>query len=128
MSVIDTSAQNRRSVLNEWYRKKLKETVPEIIEKYEKLMGVEVNEFGIKKMKTRWGSCNPKAKRIWLNLELAKKPADCVEYVVVHEIVHLLEPSHNARFVAFMDKYMPKWRFYREELNRLPISHVDWNY
>jgi predicted metal-dependent hydrolase len=85
-------------------------------------MGVQVDSFTVRKMKTKWGSCTPALQTIRLNLELAKKPAECLEYVVVHELVHLLEPSHNHRFIALMDSFMPKWRFYRAELNRLPIG------
>ena len=91
-------------------------------------MRIEVSEFAIKKMKTKWGTCNIKAKRIWLNLELAKKPGHCLEYIVLHEMIHLLEHHHNERFKAYLDKYMPSWRSYKEELNRFPISHPDWNY
>ena len=80
-------------------------------------MGVKVNEFGVKIMKTRWGTCNPRAKRIWINLELAKKSPTCLEYIVVHEMVHLLEKSHNERFKAYMDKFMPNWRAIKSELN-----------
>ena len=124
----ETDAVKRKSILDEWYRRKLKETVPSLIEKWEKKMNVQVNEFGIKKMKTRWGTCNRQAKRIWLNLELAKKPAECLEYIVVHEMAHLLERNHNDRFIALMTEFIPKWRFYKDELNRLPVTHVDWNY
>ena len=124
----ETDAVKRKSILDEWYRRLLKETVPSLIEKWEKKMNVQVNEFGIKKMKTKWGTCNRKAKRIWLNLELAKKPAECLEYIVVHEMVHLLERNHNDRFIALMTEFIPKWRFYKDELNRLPVSHVDWHY
>ncbi|SFF95691.1 hypothetical protein SAMN04488033_11665 [Salegentibacter agarivorans] len=124
----DTSTKKRAEVLDEWYRSKLKRLVPELIEKWEKEIGVKSNDHGIKKMRTKWGSCNTEAKRIWLNLELAKKPKDCLEYIIVHELVHLLERSHNQNFVRLMDKFMPKWKFYREELNRLPYSHVDWGY
>ncbi|MBW2648443.1 MAG: M48 family metallopeptidase [Deltaproteobacteria bacterium] len=124
----ETDAVKRKSILDEWYRLKLKETVPALIEKWEKKMNVQVNEFGIKKMKTRWGTCNRQAKRIWLNLELAKKPAKCLEYIVVHEMAHLLERKHNDRFIALMTGFIPKWRFYKDELNRLPITHADWNY
>jgi predicted metal-dependent hydrolase len=106
----------------------MKQLLPDMINKHEKLIGVDVNEFGIKRMKTRWGTCNIVAKRIWLNLELAKKPIECLEYIVVHEMTHLLERTHNSRFVALMDEFMPKWRFYRDELNRLPVSHIDWRY
>ena len=79
-------------------------------------------------MKTKWGTCNIAAKRIWLNLELAKKPLECIEFIVVHELVHLLERTHNEVFVSYMNEFMPKWRFYREELNKLPFRHVDWKY
>jgi hypothetical protein len=91
-------------------------------------MRVKVVEFSIKKMKTKWGTCNIKAKRIWLNLELAKKPVHCLEYILIHEMIHLLERHHNDRFIAHLDKYMPQWRSYKEELNRLPVSHADWSY
>ena len=92
------------------------------------IVKLEDNKIIVKKMKTKWGSCNTEAKRIWLNLELAKKPVDCLEYIIAHELVHLLERSHNQRFVKLMDKFMPKWQFHRDELNRLPYSHVDWDY
>ena len=124
----DTPLIKRQTILYEWYRSQMKQVLPDIINKYEKVMDVEVAEFGIKRMKTKWGTCNPAAKRIWLNLELAKKPVECLEYIVVHEMAHLLERTHNDRFVALMDKFMPKWRFHRDELNRLPVSHVDWKY
>jgi len=122
------STEKRTEVMDEWYRAELKKIVPKLITKWEKRIGVKSNDYGIKKMRTKWGSCNTEAKRIWLNLELAKKPKDCLEYIIVHELVHLLERSHNQRFVKFMDEFMPKWRFYRDELNRIPYSHVDWDY
>lgn len=124
----DTSQEKKKEILDEWYRSELKRIAPPIIEKWEKKIGVKSNEYGIKKMRTKWGTCNPVAKRIWLNLELAKKPIECIEYIVVHELVHLLERSHKEKFIAFMDEHMPKWRFYRNELNRLPFGHVDWKY
>ena len=124
----NTGMGKRQVILYEWYRQRLKEIVPGLIAQYKKIMQVHVPEFGIKKMKTRWGTCNIQAKRIWLNLELAKKPKDCIEYVVVHKMVHLLEQCHNERFVAYMDKYLPKWRFYKEELNRTPLRHENWSY
>ena len=124
----NATIEKRKQILDEWYRAELKKIVPKMIEKWEKKIGVKSNEFGIKKMKTKWGTCNTKAKRIWLNLEIAKKPFECLEYIIVHELVHLLERSHNEKFVKYMNEFMPKWRFYREELNRLPFSHVDWNY
>jgi len=109
----------RERVMTEWYRKELRELIPPLIAKWEPIMGVKVNEFGVKKMKTRWGSCNPEAKRIWLNLELAKKSPACIEYVLVHEMAHLLERSHNEVFVAYMDKFLPNWRAIKAELNGL---------
>lgn len=118
----------RMQVLEQWYRDRLKEQVRTLINKWEKKMDVKVLEFGVKKMKTKWGTCNASAQRIWLNLELAKKPPLCLEYIVVHEMVHLLERNHNDRFTNYMDNFLPEWRHYREELNRLPISHVDWGY
>jgi len=124
----DRTTEKRQSILEEWYRRKLKEIVPEMMAGWEKKMKVRVNQFGIKKMRTRWGTCNIEAKRIWLNLELAKKPVHCLEYILIHEMVHLLERRHNERFMAYMDKFLPQWRAYKEELNRFPISHVEWNY
>jgi predicted metal-dependent hydrolase len=79
-------------------------------------------------MRTRWGTCNTRAKRIWLNLELAKKPTECLEYIIIHELVHLLERSHNKIFTKYMNEFIPKWKFYKDELNRSPICHTDWNY
>ncbi len=91
-------------------------------------MGVKVERFFVQRMKTKWGSCNPRTHSIRLNTELAKKPPECLEYIVVHEMVHLLEPTHNARFVALMDRFMPKWQFHRDQLNRLPVRHENWEY
>lgn len=122
----NTGVDKRREILDGWYRQRLKEYVPRIIDKYEKLIGVKVNELGIKKMRTKWGTCSRHAKRIWLNLELAKKPKYCTEYIVVHEMVHLLERKHNGRFTTYMDKFMPNWRLYKEELNRSELGHVSW--
>lgn len=91
-------------------------------------MGVSIEEFGIKRMKTKWGTCNRDAKRIWLNLELAKKPFSCIEYIVVHEMVHILERNHNEKFINYMNRFLPEWRDLKNELNRLPISHIEWEY
>ncbi|MFS8541232.1 MAG: M48 family metallopeptidase, partial [Tissierellales bacterium] len=109
----------RERIMIEWYRKQLKELIPPLIAKWEPIIGVKVKEFGVKRMKTCWGTCNPKAKRIWINLELAKKSPTCLEYVVVHEMVHLLERHHNERFKAYMDKFIPNWRAVKAELNCL---------
>jgi len=124
----NTSEEKRQEVIEEWYRSELKRITPKLIAKWEKVIGVQSNEFGVKKMRTKWGTCNIKAKRIWLNLELAKKPLECIEFIVVHELVHLLERTHNEVFVSYMNEFMPKWRFYREELNKLPFRHIDWKY
>lgn len=113
----------KRIIVEAWYREQLKQVVPPLIAKWEPLMGVRVERFFVQRMKTRWGSCNYVAHRIRLNTDLAKKPRECLEYIVVHEMAHLLEPSHNARFVAVMDRFMPKWQFYRDQLNRLPVSY-----
>ncbi|MDX1586331.1 MAG: SprT family zinc-dependent metalloprotease [Balneolaceae bacterium] len=110
------SSGKRAKVLKEWYRAGLKEEIPKLIEKWEKPMGVSVREFGVKHMKTRWGSCNIRARRIWLNLELAKKSPACLESVVVHEMVHLLERLHNKRFYRLMDTFYPEWREIENEL------------
>jgi predicted metal-dependent hydrolase len=123
-----TTIEKKRSILDDWYRQQLKASLPALIENWEKKMNVKVNQFMIKKMKTKWGTCNIKAKRIWLNLELAKKPAEYLEYIVVHEMAHLLERHHNEKFIAYMDRFLPKWRFYKEELNRRPLRHESWGY
>jgi predicted metal-dependent hydrolase len=115
-----STVEKRRSILDEWYRAQLKMVLPELIDKWEKKMDVRVSQFGIKRMKTRWGSCNRQAKRIWLSLELIKKTPECLEYVVVHEMVHFLERKHNSVFFNYMDEYLPRWRFLKDELNRLP--------
>ena len=120
--------EKRKEILDQWYRDEMKKTLPKMIEKWEQIIGVQTNDFGVKKMRTKWGTCNTEAKRIWLNLELAKKPLECLEYIVVHELTHLLERSHNDRFVMYMNGFMLKWRFYRDELNKLPFRHTDWKY
>lgn len=123
-----TSFEKKQKIIDDWYRNQLKELTIPIVEKWESVMGVSVNEIGVRKMKTKWGTCNNETKRIWLNLELAKKPFHCIEYIIVHELVHLLERNHNERFLTYMDKFMPEWRTLRQELNRLPVSHVEWKY
>jgi predicted metal-dependent hydrolase len=114
-------------VLKEWYRQKLKEKIPTLMAKWQPIIGVEVNEWHIKQMKTRWGSCKIEAKRIWLNLELAKKSPLCLEYIIVHELVHLLERHHNKRFNSLMDRFMPQWEFHQKELNDW-LSFNQWDY
>jgi predicted metal-dependent hydrolase len=122
----DTNTVKKKKILDEWYRKRLKGIIPKVIAQYEESMKVNVVEFAIKKMKTKWGTCNLEAKRIWLNLELAKKPIECIEYVVVHEMTHLLERHHNEEFIAYLSKFFPKWEFYKEMLNKSPLRHEKW--
>ena len=96
--------------------------------KWQAVLGVKIAHWGVKRMKTKWGSCNAESGRIWLNLELAKKPVQCLEYIVVHELAHLVERHHNARFAALMDQYLPQWRMHRQELNSAPLAHDSWTY
>ena len=114
-------SEQREQALTKWYRRQLKAELPSLIAKWEQIIGVRINDWGVKKMKTRWGTCNTQARKIWLNLELIKYPTTCLEYVVVHELVHLLERKHNARFQAYMSQFMPRWRFYEAELNRFSM-------
>ena len=122
------SDEKKQAIVEEWYREQLKQAVPSLIAKWEPLMGVKVDRFYVQKMKTKWGSCHPKARSIRLNTDLAKKPPECLEYIVVHEMVHLLEPTHSNRFMTLMEQFMPKWQFCRAELNRLPVRHDAWAY
>ncbi len=124
----DTSAEKRQVIMNEWYRAELKKRIPPILEKYEMKTGIKAHAWAVKRMKTKWGSCNAEAKRIWINLELAKKPFICLEYIILHELIHLKERHHNDNFQAYMTKYMPQWKSRKEELNRFPVSHGDWKY
>ena len=118
----------REATLDKWYRRGLRDKLPALLDKWQPIVGERAAEVRIKKMKTRWGSCNPEARRIWLNLELAKKPPACVEYVLAHELVHLIERRHNDRFRELMDAFMPAWRARRDELNRAPLAHAEWRY
>ena len=118
----------RQEILEAWYRVMLKRALPALIAKWEPLMGVRVPRFFVQRMKTKWGGCNPDARSIRLNTELAKKPPECLEYIVVHEMAHLLEATHGQRFRALMDQVMPAWEFHRVQLNRLPVRHEDWSY
>jgi predicted metal-dependent hydrolase len=122
-----TTAQREKS-LQAWYRHQLKQMIPPLLDKWQAKLGVHVAEWGIKKMKTRWGTCNVDARRIWLNLELAKKPPQCLEYLIAHELAHLLQRHHDDRFIALMDKHLPQWRAYRKKLNAAPLSHESWDY
>lgn len=123
-----TSKGKRGELLQRWYRKLLQAQIEKLVPRWEAVTGVRVAECRIRKMKTRWGSCNREARRLWLNLELAKKPAACIEFVLVHEMVHLLERRHTDRFRSLMDRFMPNWRHYRAQLNQAPLSHENWSY
>lgn len=120
------SIEDRERLLQRWYRERLRALVPGLLNAWQDVLGVSVREWGIKRMKTKWGSCNPVAGRIWLNLELIKKPPACLEYVVVHELVHLLSSKHDERFLLLMDKYLPTWRRRRRELNAAPLAKESW--
>ena len=120
--------EKREAIVMTWYREQVRDAALPIITRWEPILGVKVNRTIIRRMRTRWGSCTPGRHTIRLNTELAKKPRECLEYVVVHELVHLLEPTHNANFISLMDKFMPQWRHYRDELNRAPLGHVEWEY
>ena len=121
-----TDANKRATVIHAWHKSLLHEVVPPLIEKWEPKIGVKVDAYFLQKMKTKWGSCNRRANHIRLNTELVKKPRDLLEYVVVHEMVHLLEPNHNDRFVKILANHYPTWREARNELNDLPLAAVDW--
>ena len=121
-----TCKDKRQAVVEAWYREQLKQALPPLLTKWQPLLGVSVERFFVRRMKTRWGTCNTKVRTIRLNTELVKRPVECLEYVVVHELVHLLEPSHNSRFVALMDRFMPAWKFHRQELDRRPIRREEW--
>ena len=125
---VGNDVQEREQVMLGWYRKELKALIPPMIEAWEETLGVTVDDWGVRRMKTRWGSCNVEARRIWLNLELAKKPIQCLEYIVVHEMMHLLERNHTDRFRDLMDRFMPQWRYHRDLLNQAPLSHETWCY
>ena len=123
-----SSVTKRHEVMTEWYRKQLYPVVEELTTKWQKKIGVRSKAWGIKKMKTRWGTCNYKDAKILINLELVKKPMSCIEYVVVHELLHLIEKKHSDKFVALITKYIPKWRSIKEELNSFMLSYEEWKY
>lgn len=118
----------RLAVLERWYRVRLRDQLDTLLAEWHKKLRVSLPERGIKKMRTKWGACNPSSRRLWVNLELAKKPVQCLEYIVVHELVHLLERHHNERFLAHLDRVLPDWRARRNMLNKTPLSHENWEY
>jgi predicted metal-dependent hydrolase len=121
-----TTAENRRKLLDRWYREQLRRTIPGLIAKWEPTVEVSVSRWTIRRMKTKWGACNREAKHIWFNVELAKKHPDCLEYIVIHEMIHLLERNHGPRFTKLMDKFMPNWRSLRDQLNAAPLTEEQW--
>lgn len=123
-----TDTAQRQRVLERWYRERLRELIPDLLSRWEPIVGEPVGECRIKRMKTRWGSCNIEARRIWLNLELIKKPHSCLEYILVHEMVHLLERRHTDRFRRLIDEFLPDWRTRRDVLNESPLAHEEWGY
>lgn len=123
-----TGTEKRHSILEIWYREQIKSAVPTLITKWEPRMEVSVDRFYVQRMKTKWGSCNHERRSIRLNTELARKPRECLEYLVVHEMAHLIEPTHNARFLALLDQFLPQWRTLRDGLNAFPLAHSEWRY
>lgn len=124
----NTSIETKEKLLNEWYREQLKVLIPELLDVWQPIVGKKAEDWGVKKMKTKWGSCNIEQRRIWLNLELAKKPLECLEYILVHELIHLHERHHNEHFKKLLDKFMPNWKARQKLLNKSPLAHEDWEY
>jgi predicted metal-dependent hydrolase len=124
----ELDAAGRERLLHRWYRERLRELAQPLVAKWEVIRSVKAAGVGIKKMKTKWGTCTVEARRIWLNLELAKKPPLCLEYLIVHELSHLIERHHNDRFISLMDRHLPNWRQHRQELNAAPLAHENWGY
>ena len=123
-----TSEAKLQAIVETWYRDQLRQAVPALVAKWEPILGVNVARVFVQRMKTKWGSCSPGASSIRLNTDLAKKPPQCLEYIVVHEMVHLLEPTHNRRFTWLMDQFLPQWLHCRAVLNRMPVKHERWGY
>src|SRR6476620_10216323 len=120
--------QRRHNLLEEWYREQLRELVPGLIAKWERRMGVKVARFFVQRMKTKWGSCNPDRRNIRLNTDLARKPRECLEYIIVHEMAHLLVRRHDEWFRGLRDRHLPNWEYLREALNNSPLAHSHWEY
>lgn len=121
-----TPADKRQALLDAWYRTQVREAAQPLLRKWQAIMGVQPGKLLVQRMKTKWGSCNPQTGLIRLNTDLAKKPPEHLEYVIVHELAHLIEASHGERFVAAMDRFLPKWQHYRQELNSLPLRYEEW--
>ncbi len=124
----EATVESKEKILNTWYRDELKKVIPELLKKWQPITGKTASDWGVKKMKTKWGSCNIDQRRIWLNLELAKKPPECLEYILVHELVHLYERNHNQRFMELLDQFIPNWRANKKTLNTSPLANESWGY
>ncbi len=122
------SEDKKRAIVGQFYREQIKEAVPPLLARWAPIIGVTVNRFHVQQMKTKWGTCNSRARTIRLNTELAKKPKHCLEYIVVHEMVHFLEHHHGDRFVRLMDGFMPQWQLLRDDLNKHPLAHEQWQF
>lgn len=122
----DSTPDKRRTAMEQWHRDALKHAIPELVTKWEPIIGRQVSKWTIRRMKTKWGSCNRESAHIWFNLELAKKNPNCLEYIVVHEMTHLLERNHNERFTELMDQFLPDWRTRRDSLNQSPLKEEKW--
>ncbi|QRI79252.1 MULTISPECIES: SprT family zinc-dependent metalloprotease [Rhodococcus] len=121
-----TSTNQRRAYLDRWYRTQLRQAIPDLITKWERELRVSVPQWTIRRMKTKWGSCNRETRHLWFNVELAKKHPDCLEYIVVHEMMHYFERHHDERFTVLMDRHLPDWRQCRDQLNEAPLGHEQW--
>lgn len=121
----ESTSRQRENILNEWYRKQMKQIVPDVLAKCESIVGIQADEWHIKNMRTKWGTCNVDKKRIWLNLQLVKKTPECLEYVIIHELVHLLERNHNDKFCEYMNRFCPNWREVKESLNQQMLDYFE---
>jgi len=122
----DTDTDQRRELLDRWYRAQLRMAIPSIVVTWEPVVGISVLNWSVRRMKTKWGSCNRETGHIWFNLELAKKHPDCLAYIAVHEMTHLLERFHGKRFTSLIDKFLPDWRARRDQLNSAPLANEFW--
>ena len=121
----NATRESKERAFNEWYRKDLKRVLANITQPIEQKMGISANEYRVKNMKTKWGTCNIEKRRIWINLQLAKKPIECLEYIVTHELVHLIEKNHTHRFNALVDKYYPAWKDAQKKLEQMPLDYLE---
>lgn len=123
----ETNKEIRRELLDDWYRLQLRTAISDLLPKWELATGLSVHRWTVRRMKTKWGSCNPETKNIWFNLELAKKHPSCLEYIAIHEMAHFQERTHNEKFVRLMDGFLPNWRSVRDQLNSEPLKAESWN-